>query len=121
MASATFSTPHDPNGLVVSSKDLFGDTVTIVSGQNLAAGAVVGQITTGGKYMLSASAAADGSQTPVGVLAAAVNASAGDQPGYVYFTGDFNAAECVFGAGHTAASIRRTAAQRGLKFHIPQA
>lgn len=54
------------------------DVVTLVSGQNLAAGAVVGIITASGKYTIYSNAAADGSQAAAGILLGAVNASAGD-------------------------------------------
>lgn len=112
----------DPNGLLVqlAGAPIFGENVTIVSGQNLAAGAVLGQITASGKYNLSASAAGDGSNTPVAVLAEACDASGGDKSAFVYYTGEFNAAKVVLGAGHTLAAIRRTCAQRGIFLHSPQ-
>ena len=44
------------------------ETVTIAAGADLTPGAVLGKITASGKYMLSAPAAVDGSQTPVAVL-----------------------------------------------------
>lgn len=55
--------------------------ITIASGAGkLAAGAVLGQITASGKYILSAPGAADGSQTPVAVLIVPVDATSADQP-----------------------------------------
>lgn len=59
------------------------EKVTIVSGQNLVAGAVVGKITASGKYAAYDNAAADGTQAAAGVLIAAVDASAADAAGAI--------------------------------------
>jgi hypothetical protein len=57
------------------------EAVTILSGQNLAAGAVLGKVTASGKYKAYDNTAADGSEVAAGVLYAAVNASSADAPG----------------------------------------
>jgi len=54
------------------------DAVTIVSGQNLVAGAVLGKITSGGKYAAYDNNASDGTQTAAAILYAACDATAGD-------------------------------------------
>lgn len=54
------------------------ENVTIVSGQDLSAGQVLGKITSGGKYTALDQAASDGSQTAAGVLWDNVDASGGD-------------------------------------------
>lgn len=54
------------------------DEVTLVSGQNLAAGAVVGIITASGKWAAYDNAAATGVEIARGILYDAVNASGGD-------------------------------------------
>lgn len=54
------------------------DTVTLISGQNLAAGTVLGLITASGKYTLHNNAAADGSEVAAAVLPVAADASGGD-------------------------------------------
>lgn len=59
------------------------ENVTVASGQNLACGTVVGRITASGKIAVYDNAASDGTQTAVGVLYAAVDASAGDKPGVI--------------------------------------
>lgn len=59
------------------------DDVIVVSGQNLAIGTVVGRITASGKVTAWTTGAADGSQNAIGVLTAAVNATAGDAPGVI--------------------------------------
>lgn len=57
------------------------DNITVVSGETLAAGAVLGKITASGKYAAYDNTAADGSEVAAGVLYAAVDASAADAAG----------------------------------------
>lgn len=57
--------------------------VTVVSGQNLVAGAVVGKITSGGKYAVYANGASDGTQAAAGVLLQGADASGGDVKGAI--------------------------------------
>lgn len=93
---------------------LVGRKVTIVSGQNLVRGAVLGKVTASGKYQLSLSAAADGSQTPDLILAEDCNASAGDKSVLAYARGDFNSRALTLGAGHTVASITEGLRAKGI-------
>jgi hypothetical protein len=79
--------------------------VTIVTGQNLVRGSVLGKITASGKFNLSASAAGDGSNTPVAILAEDVDATAADKEAVAYITGDFNGRALTLGAGHTLAAV----------------
>lgn len=113
----------DPNGLLVQLQGapVYGAMVTIVSGQNLAAGSLLGQITTGGKYALSLAASSDGSEAPVAIIPEACDASGGDKSAFVYFLAEVNEAKVVFGTGHTAASQRRRLAQLGLLLWTPKA
>jgi len=65
--------------------------VTIKSGQSLARGAVLGEITASpGVYNLVDKTAEDGSQTAKLVLAEAVDATLADTVGVAYETGVFN-------------------------------
>lgn len=59
------------------------DVVTLITGQNLAPGAVLGKITASGKYTAVDPAASDGSQTAAAVLFDPVDASAADKPAVV--------------------------------------
>ena len=59
------------------------DKATVVSGQNLGTGTVVGIITASGKVTQLAPAASDGSQNAAGVLLLAVDASAADKQGVI--------------------------------------
>lgn len=58
------------------------ETVTMLSGQNLKAGAVLGIVTASSKYKIAdnVTPAADGSQTAKAVLLADCDATAGDKP-----------------------------------------
>lgn len=102
-------------------RDLFaGDSppvsrqITLISGQNLARGAILGKITASGKYTLSLSAAADGSQVPAVVLVEDTNASGGDKVTDAYIKGIFNENVLVYGTGHTAASVREALRDYGI-------
>lgn len=88
--------------------------VVITSGTALTRGAVMGRITTGGKFVLSASAASDGSQTPVAILLQDVAAAGADRAGVVAFTGEFNPAKLNFGAGHSIATVEWPLRQVGI-------
>lgn len=90
--------------------------VTIISGQNLTAGAVLGKITASSKYNLSLLAAADGSQTPDMVLAHDVDASAGDKEAIAIetCTAGLVSTALTIGTGHTLASIREGLRAKGL-------
>ena len=105
--SATYTDEAFDN-LIADEYPIKTNIVTIVSGQDLQRGAVLGKITTGGKYTLSLSASNDGSETPVAVLGEDVDASGGDKNGMIYISGSFNQRKLIFGTGHTAASARDT-------------
>lgn len=77
------------------------DPVTIVSGQNLVAGAVVGKITASGKYQALATSGTTGAENAAGILFGAVNASAADTAGVVLLRGPalVNATDLTWPAG----------------------
>lgn len=107
MAASYASTNYTPNQLIAGEfDDLVAEKITVISGQNLVRGAVLGKITASGKYNLSLSAASDGSQTPDLVLAEDIDASGGDKVALAYSRGDFNAQKLVIGTAHTIASIK---------------
>jgi hypothetical protein len=54
------------------------ENVTLISGQDLYPGAVLGKITTGGKYTALDQGASDGSQTAAGILYGRGDASTAD-------------------------------------------
>ena len=96
-----------PDQLIASNGELLvSRKVTLAAGQNQPRGALLGKLTSGGAYVLSLSAAADGSQTPVAVLAHDTDATSAAAETLVYERGDFNQAAVTFGTGHTADSVR---------------
>lgn len=114
--SASFSSAtHTPDRLIAGNSALLhAIPITVISGQNLARGALLGKITASGKYNLSLSAAADGSQAPVAILVDDVDASAGDKAGLAYIRGDFNASAVIYGTAHTAASVEAALRDLGI-------
>lgn len=106
--SASFGTTvFTPGGLIAANSDLlFHEPLTLAMGQNLVRGAVLGKVTATGKYVLSASAASDGSQAPAAILVDDTNATAGDAAVLGYTRGDFIGSGLTLGAGHTVASVR---------------
>lgn len=93
--------------------------VTIISGQNLVRGTVLGKITASGKYNKSLSAAVDGSQTPIAILAEDIDASGGDKTGVIYISGDFNQDALTIGTAHTIASITDGLRDLSIYLHNP--
>lgn len=72
---------------------------TLISGQNLKVGRILGRITTGGKLTAVAPAASDGSQTAAAILMADTDASGGDKACAILArNAEVNRAELDFGA-----------------------
>lgn len=113
------TSPADDNLIAGNTHLLVSRKGTLVSGQNLKRGALLGRITTGGKLTLSLSASSDGSQNPVAVLAHDTDASAADTETLVYDRGDFNEAAVTFGTAHTADSVRTALRALGITLIKP--
>lgn len=95
-----------PDQLVAGAFPLVTQPITVASGAGvLARGTVLGIVTASGKYVKSASAASDGSQTPVAVLADSIDATSADVATGAYFSGEFNSNSLTLGAGWTLTSI----------------
>ncbi|MBM3928286.1 MAG: head decoration protein [Sphingomonadales bacterium] len=88
--------------------------VTILAGQVLIAGTVIGKITASGKSVKSLAASNDGSQNPDMVLAQDVDASAGDAEAIAYETATVVATALTLGTGHTIDSIRPALRDKGI-------
>lgn len=96
--------------------------VTIASGDGeQPRGALLGKITSSGKYILSLSAAGDGSEAPIAVLAEDVDATAADVETVAYISGEFNGAAMTFGTGHDADSVSNTFIEDGRPIYIRDA
>lgn len=98
---------YTPDNLIAGQTSLVTDSVTVAASDSLVRGSVLGKITADGKFILSASAAADGSQTPSVVLAEDCDASVADVTNVaVYVKGEFNEKALTLGTGHTTATIK---------------
>lgn len=122
MPTASFSTVSTSvSSLIATDSDLlYHEPVTLISGQNLVRGAVLGKITASGKYTLSLSGASDGSQVPAGILVDDANASAGDKTVLIYTRGNFIASGLTIGASHTAASVNAVLKDMGIFIYFDQ-
>ncbi len=95
------------------------DSVTIITGQNLTRGALLGKITASGKYNLSLSTAVDGSEVPEAILLEDVDATAADKVAPVALTGEFNEDSIVYGTGHTKSSVKAGLRDKGIFLKTP--
>jgi hypothetical protein len=81
------------------------DVVTIVSGQNLKAGAVLGKISASGKYKAYDNGAGDGSQAAAAILFDDVDASGGDKTATaIVRDAEVNKNELVYAVGQDQTS-----------------
>ena len=103
MPTETFT----PDNLIAGTTQLVTDSVTIASSIALSRGAVLGIDTASGKYLLSANAAADGTEVATAILAEDVDASGGDVlNAVIYIKGEFNENELSFGTASTVATTK---------------
>jgi len=95
------------------------ETITVLSGETLEVGAVLGKVTASGKYKALDPVATDGSQVAAGILYEALDASAGDAEGVAILRmAEVHAAELVWPAGITAAQQTTALAQLALLPHV---
>lgn len=107
MSASYSTTSFTPDNLIAGEfDDLVGEKITLLSGQNLTRGTVLGKVTASGKYKISLAADTIGSETPDLILAEDCDASGGDKSAIAYSRGDFNAQKLTIGTGHTIASIK---------------
>ena len=113
-ASGLATQVFDPDHLIANNHHLIiGRVITVLSGQTLTRGALIGKDATD-KYALSLAGDSNGTQTPDAILAEDVDASAGDTPALAYFRGDFNANRVTLGTGHTLASVAEGLRAKGI-------
>lgn len=90
---------------------------TLLAGQGvLVRGTVLGSITASSKLKTVDSAQSDGSQTVYAILAADTDTTDGDIEGPVYYTGEYNKNELVFGGSDTADTHKTQARNIGIFF-----
>jgi hypothetical protein len=105
-----------PDKLLAGDYPAVTDVVTILTGQVLTRGALLGKITATGKHILCDSAAVDGSAAPVAILAEDADATAADVQATVYLSGAFNQSAVIFTVPDTAATHR--VALRNLNIYL---
>lgn len=113
VAAYTQETPYQVDGLIAGGT-YTTRKVTILSGETVVRGEVLGKITASGKYLGSASAAGDGSETPDFIALHDVDASSGDTEAIVLETGQVVGSALTIGTGHTVASIREGLRDKGI-------
>jgi len=79
---------------------------TLLTGQNLTRGTLLGRVTASKKYVKSLAASSDGSEVPTAILAEDKDATSEDKKVMIYLTGEYNDNKVTFGTGHSAASTR---------------
>lgn len=94
---------YNPGDLLVGDYPVAVRTVTIAQGQVLKRGAVIGD--TGSAFVLSEAASTDGSETPAGVMAIDVDATAAAVQTRMYASGGFDASKLILGDGHTVDTV----------------
>lgn len=114
---ASFATEgtYTPDNLLAGNAELLvGRKVTILTGEVIPRGTVLGKITASGKYVKSLAVANDGSEVPDLILAEDVDATGADKTALAYARGDFTTQALTIGAGHTAASITEGLRAKGI-------
>lgn len=92
------------------------EEVTVISGQDLARGAVLGKITASGKVTIIDEGASDGSENFYAVLTEAVDASLGDVVGPAAIAGSFQEQALTVGGATVLADYKEAA--RALNCYI---
>jgi hypothetical protein len=85
---------------------LVTESATILDGQDVARGALMGKVTASGKLKICDSGNSDGSENPYAVMAEAAAPSGADGVATVYLTGQFNIVALTFGGTDTFATHR---------------
>ncbi|MFH5924558.1 head decoration protein [Roseomonas xinghualingensis] len=113
------SETYNPDRLIAGSADIVTETAVIGAGANLERGTLLGVITASGKFVQSTAAASDGSETPVAILVDHAPAASADASAGIYVAGEFNENAIIYGAGHTAASVKAGLRARGIYLKTP--
>ena len=109
LASATTETVVPANLIAGHAPEIATENGTLITGQNLANFTVLGRITASKKLTKCDPAAADGSQTAVGILVHAMDATSADKAVQFYKAGNFFADALVWHAGFDSAAKKLAA------------
>lgn len=101
------SETYSPDNLIAGDFPVVSGEEIIVSSESLSRGAILGKITSGGKYKLTNQLSSDGSENPKAILAKNTDASGGDVTNTpVYLSGEYNQDVISLGGTTTAASVK---------------
>lgn len=110
MIASSSQETYSPDNLVAGSgMSIATRSGTLITGQSLARGAVVGRITASGKLTECDPGASDGSQVAIGILVHDTDASAADKVCQIYVAGEFHIDEMTWHAGFST-DLLKTAA-----------
>ncbi|GEP09817.1 head decoration protein [Methylobacterium gnaphalii] len=123
MGTSNVFATYDPTALFAGAFPVRHRSVTIASGANTAGtplkrGTLLGRNSTTDKYVPCVKTANDGSQTPVAVLAAPVDAGSADVVGPAYFEGEFAAEIMVIDASWTVAQVQAALRQASSDIYV---
>ena len=110
---------YSPDNLIAGDFPLRSQGGTLLAGQSYVRGSVLGKVDASKKLTLCDPAADDGSENPVGILIADVDATSADAAGMMYISGDFNENALTIGGSGTADDIRD--ALRDLNIYLHKA
>lgn len=117
MSNDTTTTSVSLDQLYAGDFPKVNEAETVISGQTIVRGDVLGKITASDKLTKMTAAAADGSEDFYAVAVEDIDASAADKIGTVGKTGTFNETVLTFGAATTIADVDKDAARlRGCFF-----
>lgn len=94
------------DGLVAGQFRTVTDVETLLSGENVSRGGVLGKVTASGKLKLLDKNATDGSENPFAVAAQAVDATGGDENISCYLSGEFASDKLSFVSGTVYGDVK---------------
>ena len=97
---------YRPEALITGTMPVYSEPETFLTGAAVAALTVVGRVTANGKLKKAVKTATDGSQKPVGIAVADVEASVADAVGPTYKAGVFNPDMLVIDGSFTPEDVR---------------
>lgn len=108
MDASFSSTSHSPDNLIAGNKPpAKAVPVTLLDGEDVVRGELLGHVTSSGKYVASLNAATDGSQVARAIAAVAAAPSGADAEILAYVEGEFNQDEVTFPTGQTVANTKK--------------
>lgn len=117
LASDELVGSSSPTPLFAGDADVVTEEAILDTG-NLAKYTVVGRVTATGKIIACDPAAVDGSQTPIGILTQAADATAADKRVAIFTAGFFNHAALVWAAATNTLALRQAAFRAGTGHQI---